>query len=77
MQRLKEAEPLMGGETYLIGNWETGAAALQCERKECRVPGNCASGSCFWTEDLPHHATIQDALEAYERHIATHKEATK
>jgi hypothetical protein len=57
---------------YLIGNWETGNAAIQCEREECRVPGNCPSGLCWWTEDLPGRASIEDAVAAVDRHLATH-----
>lgn len=63
-------EPLV----YLVGNWESGNAALQCEREECMVPGNCSAGMCYWIEDLPYHATWQDAADAVARHLIKHYE---
>ena len=54
-------------EVRLMGNWVTGQACLECERPECMVNGN------WWVEDLPWHATLDEARRAFERHLKTHE----
>jgi hypothetical protein len=59
-------------EVYIVGDWESGGVVIQCERDQCRVPGNCSAGLCWWTSEPIYHATLNKVAAVMADHITTH-----